>query len=470
MRRREGSSPLRSQPVSDRRRNRRREIDRSTARPKASRRNFVTVGFASDLVRQGRNATRVQGRSPARKARHREVEASPEEVHRADLAEIAGAEGLEHGRHRYGCPEEARSRHRHRRAARPGPRRTEWRPGFHSACRCNSGVPPRVRTRSTRAHGRRRPTSARAEIEQCVRRWPSDHLMVDQVEAQLDPARSIRDEPGREAASIGIEGRVPRMVHPRRAGKPIFPYDLGIKMQRGTGTAPRTIRNVRPPFLDALVHRPSLNAAASIKDPLTPFCQQMACRPAGRLSSTGCHDDELNSPMRDFADCKEDGTNDEGMVVLFPAAYLGRNRPLWLAPWLASSGLRLKQSAKPPASFATLALWRTFRDGGLSPPRFAELSFRRATMLSSDELRRKGDGLETVRRRIDHGDRRGDEAERQRDHHHSASRLGRSSDEARRHLSLVAKKKRRSRDGVDRPGLRFAGLSYSAMRLGPTLV
>jgi hypothetical protein len=49
--------------------------------------------------------------------------------------------------------------------------------------------------------------------------------------------------------------------------------------------------------------------------------------------------------------------------------------------------IAFKQSAKPPASFATLALWRTFRDGGLSPPRFAELSFRRATMLSSDELR-----------------------------------------------------------------------------------
>ena len=30
----------------------------------------------------------------------------------------------------------------------------------------------------------------------------SDHRMVDQVENELDPARSIRNEPGRQASSI----------------------------------------------------------------------------------------------------------------------------------------------------------------------------------------------------------------------------------------------------------------------------
>jgi hypothetical protein len=49
--------------------------------------------------------------------------------------------------------------------------------------------------------------------------------------------------------------------------------------------------------------------------------------------------------------------------------------------------IAFKTISEASGIFATLALWRTFGDGGISPPRFAELSFRRATMLSSDELR-----------------------------------------------------------------------------------
>src|SRR3546814_8066471 len=49
-----------------------------------------------DVVGQPRNATRVQRRRPAGEARHREIEAAPEEVDGADLAEIPGAEALQH--------------------------------------------------------------------------------------------------------------------------------------------------------------------------------------------------------------------------------------------------------------------------------------------------------------------------------------------------------------------------------------
>src|SRR4030088_3645583 len=43
-----------------------------------------------------RHAAGMARRAPARKARHREIEAAPEEMHRAGLAEEGGAELLEH--------------------------------------------------------------------------------------------------------------------------------------------------------------------------------------------------------------------------------------------------------------------------------------------------------------------------------------------------------------------------------------
>src|SRR3979411_631119 len=43
-----------------------------------------------------RHAAGMPRRAPARKARHREIEAAPEEMHRARLAEEGGAELLEH--------------------------------------------------------------------------------------------------------------------------------------------------------------------------------------------------------------------------------------------------------------------------------------------------------------------------------------------------------------------------------------
>src|SRR5450759_950552 len=43
-----------------------------------------------------RYAAGMARRAPARKARHREIEAAPEEMHRTRLAKEAGAELLEH--------------------------------------------------------------------------------------------------------------------------------------------------------------------------------------------------------------------------------------------------------------------------------------------------------------------------------------------------------------------------------------
>ena len=208
----------------------------------------MAVGFARDFVGQGRDAARVQRRLPAGKARHRKVETPPEKMHRADLAEIAGAERLQHAGHRDACPEEARhgigivgslgavlgERNCVRDFVRPAVqfrRPAERANEVQRAC-MEGGDRHRLERKSGRA--------AVGGL--------SDHLMVDQVEAELDAARSIRHQPGREAARIGIERRVPRMVHPGRAGQPIFADDLAIEMQRRTGLAPGAVRDVGPFF------------------------------------------------------------------------------------------------------------------------------------------------------------------------------------------------------------------------------
>src|SRR5205814_9677576 len=64
------------------------------ARQKARAADLVRIGLAVDRIRNIRVAWR--GRAAARKARYREIEAAPEKMHRADLADKAPAEGREH--------------------------------------------------------------------------------------------------------------------------------------------------------------------------------------------------------------------------------------------------------------------------------------------------------------------------------------------------------------------------------------
>src|SRR5262249_9586250 len=73
----------------------RRIVDRPTAGPEAGAAYLVRIGLAGDRVRQMRDAARMARRGSTREAGHREIEASPEEMHRARLAEKAGAELLE---------------------------------------------------------------------------------------------------------------------------------------------------------------------------------------------------------------------------------------------------------------------------------------------------------------------------------------------------------------------------------------
>src|SRR6476661_8436512 len=64
----------------------RRIIDRAAAGPEAGAADLVRIGFTDDVVGQIRYAAGMTRRAPAREARHREVEAAPEEMHGARLA------------------------------------------------------------------------------------------------------------------------------------------------------------------------------------------------------------------------------------------------------------------------------------------------------------------------------------------------------------------------------------------------
>ena len=55
----------------------------------------MAVSLAGHLVGQAGNAARVPRRGPAREARHRKVEATPEEVDGADLSQEGRAEALQ---------------------------------------------------------------------------------------------------------------------------------------------------------------------------------------------------------------------------------------------------------------------------------------------------------------------------------------------------------------------------------------
>src|SRR5262249_52679781 len=74
----------------------RRVIHRTAARPEARTADLVRIGLARNGVGQMRDATWMAWRDTAGESRHGEIKTAPEEMHRARLAEEAGAELFEH--------------------------------------------------------------------------------------------------------------------------------------------------------------------------------------------------------------------------------------------------------------------------------------------------------------------------------------------------------------------------------------
>src|SRR5690606_33761277 len=73
-----------------------RGVDSAAARPESGAADLVRIRLLSDLVRQRRNAARMERRRPSGEAGGRKIEAAPEEVHRAALADEARPELLQH--------------------------------------------------------------------------------------------------------------------------------------------------------------------------------------------------------------------------------------------------------------------------------------------------------------------------------------------------------------------------------------
>ena len=65
------------------------------SRPESGAAHFVRIGFARDGVGQSGHAARMGRRGPSGEPGHREIEAAPEEMDRARLADKAAAEELE---------------------------------------------------------------------------------------------------------------------------------------------------------------------------------------------------------------------------------------------------------------------------------------------------------------------------------------------------------------------------------------
>jgi hypothetical protein len=61
----------------------RRVVDWAPARPESSARNLVGIGLPHDSIGQVRYPARMPGSATSREARHGEIKASPEEMHRA---------------------------------------------------------------------------------------------------------------------------------------------------------------------------------------------------------------------------------------------------------------------------------------------------------------------------------------------------------------------------------------------------
>src|SRR5690606_18909812 len=73
-----------------------RLLDGAAPWPETATAALARVGLPGHPVREIRDPARVLGRAPYREPRHRQVEAPPEEVHRAALAHEAGTELLQH--------------------------------------------------------------------------------------------------------------------------------------------------------------------------------------------------------------------------------------------------------------------------------------------------------------------------------------------------------------------------------------
>jgi hypothetical protein len=200
----------------------------------------------------------MRRRGPAGEARQSEVEAAPEEMHRAHFADEAGTERLQHMR---GLKQ---------RAPEPiGRVRVVGR--MHGVLLKGDRIGKLARHRPDRyvqsqrvepthqlaveigdRHGLEREVGARAVAR------PDHQAMVDEIEIDGKMSRPVRHGRRRKPAAGEIERDLPPMVLERREREPDLAHDLRPHMQGGAAVLPVREGDIWPAFRVLCHHRLTL--------------------------------------------------------------------------------------------------------------------------------------------------------------------------------------------------------------------
>ena len=185
-------------------------------------------------------------RAPARKTGRREIEAAPEKMYRACLAEEAGAELLEHPVDIDQDLQEAP--HRvwivgRMLAVLRKPDRVRQFIGHLVDGDVNAKLGQISHHGGIEARDR---LSGESKLPRCAIARRNPQGMVDEVEIDLKGPVAIGDRRGRQPARGDIQCDVPGMIEPWRALKTDLADNLGPQMQRIVGLAPRRGRQFRP--------------------------------------------------------------------------------------------------------------------------------------------------------------------------------------------------------------------------------
>ena len=168
-----------------------------------------------------------------------------------------------------------------------------------------SAVEPRIGAEAAQhrdkgvMEGRDRHGAERKALASPICRMALD-AVVDEVEANFDSARPVRDERRRQPARVDIKRRVPGMVDPRRPREPVFADDLRVKAQRLAGLPPRRGRGCRGQGA-AMAYRRCAEAGAAASASQTRAGEagmSICATPRGRRASQTAFMIEVSEPAQ----------------------------------------------------------------------------------------------------------------------------------------------------------------------------
>ena len=185
-------------------------------------------------------------RAPAGEAGDSEIEATPEKVHRADLAHEAGTKLLHHAIRMHECLPEATSRsrvvvHMHtvfrkRNRFRNLNRTRQHRDADTNFKKRDQSGGVKISDRLGLEHNLPQLAACRADMKH----------VVDEIELHLQTLVACVHKRGREAPPRNVQRHLPPVVEHRLEGKPHLADDLRPYVQRVTGRLPRRHRQLGP--------------------------------------------------------------------------------------------------------------------------------------------------------------------------------------------------------------------------------